>query len=73
MEDKRAITKKILSRYLPNYFLKPLHTFRLAFKEMLLHDPLLLGSSVAFFTVFSLPPILIILITVLGLALREQG
>jgi membrane protein len=73
MEDKRVISKKTLSRYLPDYFFITLQTFKQAFFELLRHDPLLLGSSVAFFTVFSLPPILIILINVLSIAFEGVG
>jgi membrane protein len=70
MEDKRAIANKIIFKYLPHLFFDTLQTFRLAFQELLQHDPLLLGSSVAFFTVFSLPPILILLINGLGVLFK---
>jgi membrane protein len=43
-----------------------------AFKELTLHDPLLLSSSVAFFTLFSLPPILIILTNLFGAIFKSE-
>lgn len=53
-------------------FGKAFNLFKEAFKELHKHDPLLLSSSVAFFTLFSLPPILIIVINILGAVFKEK-
>ncbi|UOQ51991.1 YihY/virulence factor BrkB family protein [Hymenobacter cellulosivorans] len=46
---------------------------RRAAKEFALNDPLRLGAATAFFTTFALPPILIILIQVLGSVYSTSG
>ena len=54
----------------------PLITFwkiiKAAFKDLLRNDPLRMAGATAFFTVFALPPILIILIQLLGLAFDQR-
>ena len=43
-----------------------------AFAELNEHNPLQLASSTAFFSLFALPPILILLIALLGLVLKQE-
>lgn len=57
---------------LKSFFGKIFRILKEAFSELQQHDPLLLSSSVAFFTLFSLPPILIIVISILGWILKEK-
>ncbi len=47
--------------------------FRLAFKEFKQNEPLRLAGATAFFTTFALPPILIILVQIIGLVFRKEG
>ncbi|MBL3656000.1 YihY/virulence factor BrkB family protein [Fulvivirga sediminis] len=49
-----------------------LKLFLSAFKCLRHNQPLLLGSSTAFFTVFSLPPIIIILVGILSLYFKQE-
>lgn len=46
--------------------------FSNAFRHFLKNDPLRLGGSTAFFTIFALPPILLILISVFGIILNAE-
>lgn len=43
-----------------------------AFKELIKNDPLRMAGATAFFTTFALPPILIIIIQVLGLVFNPD-
>jgi len=52
--------------------LKKLAAFRHAFILLRRNDPLILASATAFFTTFSLPPIIIILVSVLGLYFKSE-
>lgn len=47
--------------------------FILSFKEFKRNEPLRLAGATAFFTTFALPPILIILVQIIGLVLRKDG
>lgn len=47
--------------------------FKLAFKEFKQNEPLRLAGATAFFTTFALPPILIILVQIIGLVFRKEG
>ena len=47
--------------------------FILAFKEFKRNEPLRLAGATAFFTTFALPPILIILVQIIGLVFRKDG
>lgn len=46
--------------------------FAKSYKEFSKNDPLRLGGSTAFFTIFALPPILIILISIFGIIFNEE-
>lgn len=49
-----------------------LKLFKEAFLTLSKNDPLRLGAATAFFTIFALPPILIILSSLLGFVFSEQ-
>ncbi|MEJ7767420.1 MAG: YihY/virulence factor BrkB family protein [Chitinophagaceae bacterium] len=53
-------------------FLALTHLIKDSLKELVKNDPLRMAGATAFFTSFALPPILIILIQVLGLAYDEK-
>jgi len=53
--------------------LKKLAAFRNAFILLRRNDPLILASATAFFATFSLPPIIIILMSVLGLYFKSDN
>ena len=59
-----------MPRLTPKEFLK---IFRVAFDEFKRNEPLRLAGATAFFTTFALPPILIILVQVIGLVFRIQN
>jgi membrane protein len=52
---------------------RPLSVLRDAFKLFLKHDPLRMGGATAFFTIFALPPIVIIIVQVFGLFIGPQA
>jgi membrane protein len=69
MENKREIEN---SPSFSNHMYFIAVSLKRAFKELMFHEPLLLSSSVAFFTLFSLPPILIILTNLFGAIFQSE-
>lgn len=55
-----------------NFFRKTFHLARRAAENFMEHDPITLAGAVAFFTIFSIPPILIIIISGVGFFAGHQ-
>lgn len=51
----------------------PFSVLRNAFKLFIKHDPLRMGGATAFFTMFALPPIIIIIVQVFGFLIGPQA
>jgi membrane protein len=58
---------------MPQTFKGSVTVLRDAFKLFLKHDPLRMGGATAFFTMFALPPIIIIIVQVFGLLIGPEA
>lgn len=58
---------------MPQQFKSSLAVLRDAFKLFIKHDPLRMGGATAFFTIFALPPIIIIIVQVFGFVIGPQA